>query len=90
MPLVKEAKWQLAIENIFGKEWWGEDGIWKYDVQGREEEVTFREVVDAHPVVKKWVERVGHEMKNAGVKLGRFQGRQWEDGRVGDREAQVG
>ncbi len=87
--LVKEARGQLAIENIFGREWWGEDGIWKYEVQGEEEEVTFREVVDAHPIVKRWVERVDQEMKSAGIKVGRFQGREWEEGRVCEGEAEV-
>lgn len=84
--LVKEARETLAIENIFGREWWGEDGIWKYEVQGKEE-VTFREVVDAHPLVGRWVERVDQEMKIAGVNVGRFAGREWEEGRVGNGEA---
>lgn len=87
--LLKEAREHLAIEKIFGREWWGEDGIWRYDVQGREEEVTFREVVDAHPLVRRWVERVDQEMKIAGVKMGRFEGREWEEGRVGNWEAEV-
>ncbi|KAL9071121.1 MAG: hypothetical protein Q9161_004460 [Pseudevernia consocians] len=88
--LLKEAREHLVIEKIFGREWWGEDGIWRYDVQGREEEVTFRRVVDAHPLVRRWVERLDQEMKNAGVKMGRFEGREWEEGRVGNGEAEVG
>ena len=85
--LVKEARETLDIEIIFGREWWGEDGIWKYEVQGKEEEVTFREVVDAHPLVKRWIDRVDQEMKIAGVNVGRFAGREWEEGRVGNGEA---
>lgn len=84
--LVKEAREQLAIEKVFGREWWGEDGIWRYEVEGEEEEVTFREVVDAHPLVKEWVERAEQEMKIAGVKAGRFEGREWEQGRVDNEE----
>ena len=86
-PMVKEAKEQLNLEKIFGREWWGEDGIWKYEVHGKQEEVTFPEVVNAHPLVRKWVERVEHEIEIAGVKVGRFQGREWEEGRMGDEEA---
>ena len=88
--LLKEAREQLAIEKIFGKEWWGEDGIWKYEVRGTEGEVTFREVVDAHPLVRRWVERVDQEMKIAGVEVGRFEGKEWEEGRVGNGEAELG
>ena len=84
---VKEAKEQLALEKIFGKEWWGEDGIWRYEVHAKEEEVTFREVANAHPLVKRWVEKVEQEMRIAGVTVGRFQGREWEEGRVGNGEA---
>ena len=81
--LLEEAREQLAIEKIFGSEWWGEDGVWRYEVLGNEEEVTFPEVVDAHPLVKRWVERVDREMNIAGVKMGGFRGREWEEGRVG-------
>lgn len=88
--LVKEAREQLAIEKVFGREWWGEDGTWRYQVEGEEEEATFREVVDAHPLVRRWVERVDQEMKIAGVTVGRFEGREWEQGRVGNGEAEVG
>ena len=80
--LVKEAGEHLTLEKIFGREWWGEDGIWKYEVQRKEEEVTFPEVVSAHPLVRKWVEKVEQEMKIAGINVGRFQGREWEEGRV--------
>lgn len=88
--LAKEAREDLAIETVFGREWWAEDGIWRYEVQGKEDEVTFREVVDAHPLVRRWVEKVDQEMKIAGVKMGRFEGRGWEEGRVGNGEAEVG
>ena len=80
--LLKEAKGQLALEKIFEREWWGEDGIWRYEVQEKEREVTFPEVVNAHPLLRKWVEKAEQEMEAAGVKVGRFQGREWEEGRV--------
>lgn len=85
--LVKDARAQLALDKLFGREWWGEDGIWKYEVQGKEEDVTFREVVDAHPLMRRWAEKVEQEMEIAGIKVGRFQGRAWEEGRVGNGEA---
>lgn len=30
--LVREARQELAIEKVFGREWWGEDGIWRFEV----------------------------------------------------------
>ena len=90
MLLMKEAREHLAVEKVFGREWWGEDGIWIYEVQGKQEEVTFHEVADAHPLVKRWTQRVDYEMNMAGLKAGNFEGRGWEEGRVGDAEAEVG
>lgn len=31
--LLAEAKTELALEKVFGKDWWGEDGIWKFPVE---------------------------------------------------------
>ncbi|KAM0803390.1 hypothetical protein BDR22DRAFT_785043, partial [Usnea florida] len=75
LQLLKEATEHLAMGKIFERQWWGEDGIWRYEVHGKDEEVTFREVVDAHPLVRKWMVRIDEEMKIVGVKVGRFEGR---------------
>ncbi|OAL05871.1 hypothetical protein IQ06DRAFT_289944 [Phaeosphaeriaceae sp. SRC1lsM3a] len=45
---------ELAIQELLGQQWVDEDGIWNWDVQGIEEEPTFREVADQHPAVYKW------------------------------------
>ena len=89
--LLGEAEEQLALESVFGKEWWGEDGVWKYEVQtkdgssGMEEGATsFWDVVDAHPLVVKWTELVKLEMEIAGIQKGRFEGAEWERGRIED------
>ncbi|KAI5208460.1 hypothetical protein AUEXF2481DRAFT_30642 [Aureobasidium subglaciale EXF-2481] len=53
------ARGELGLQSLFGREWFGEDGIWTFEVEGVEEEdVTFRDVADAHPVVGKWVAEV--------------------------------
>ncbi|MCJ1423367.1 Essential protein Yae1, N terminal [Sticta canariensis] len=31
--LLAEAKTELALEKVFGQEWWGEDGMWKFAVE---------------------------------------------------------
>lgn len=67
--LVKEAREALGMKEIFGEEWWDKDRIRKYEVQGKKEEITIREVVNSHPVVRRWLDRVDEEMKIAGLKM---------------------
>lgn len=83
------AREELAVERVFGREFWGEDGVWRYAVRkaggdGDEEgEVTFQEVVEQHPLVKEWVERARGEMRRWGIREGVFEGDEWERGRIG-------
>ena len=48
------ARRELIVPNLFGREYFGEDGIWTYAVPGKEEDVMLREVVNAHPLIYKW------------------------------------
>ena len=80
--LLKQAREQLGLEKVFAKEYWDEDGIWTYAVKAEGEEPSFQEVVGQHPVVKEWSERVEEEMESAGVRLGKFEGSEWEAGRI--------
>ncbi len=79
--LVRQAREELSVERVFGREWWG-DGGWRYEVVGGEE-VTWMEVVGQHPVVRVWEGRVGGEVEGRGVGVGVFEGEGWEGGRVG-------
>ncbi|KAF2655077.1 hypothetical protein K491DRAFT_704833 [Lophiostoma macrostomum CBS 122681] len=56
--LAKAAQKELAIEELLGQRWVDDEGIWKWDVRGKEDDPNFREVADQHPVVKKWDEKV--------------------------------
>lgn len=92
--LLAEAKQELKIEIIFGKEWWGEDGVWKFEVGGIKEvgqmvgeEVTFEQVAENHPLLQKWLYRTGDEMKRLGITEGRFEGEEWESGRTKESDA---
>lgn len=80
--ILKEARDALSVEKVFARGVWGEDGVWGYEVAGKEEEVTFEEVTDAHPVLKNWTSRVKEEMDRFGVEEGRFKGEEWERGRI--------
>lgn len=63
------------------------DGLGKEKGDGDEawgkREVTFKEVVDCHPVLREWVGRVRREMDRWGIREdGGFGGAEWEAGRV--------
>ncbi|KAL9127902.1 MAG: hypothetical protein Q9217_003312 [Psora testacea] len=84
--LLGEGRRELSLEMVFNRDLWGEDGVWRYDVHSEkydkdgEADITFREVVEWHPVVRKWAAVVEKEMQKAAVGTGRFEGAEWERG----------
>ncbi|KAF1982831.1 hypothetical protein K402DRAFT_313371, partial [Aulographum hederae CBS 113979] len=55
IALWAQARQELEMENVFGKEYFGEGGGWMYELEGVEEEhVTFRDVAERHPAVARW------------------------------------
>lgn len=70
--LFEAAKKDLSAQSVFGTEWWGQDGIWKYDVPGEKEgkEVVFPDVAAAHPLVQKWERVVNEEINKWALDLG--------------------
>lgn len=69
--LMGDARKELRTESVFGREWWGEDGIWRFEVPGEGEgEVTFVDVAGAHPLVTKWEKVVEGEVERWGLDLG--------------------
>ncbi|KAL8727934.1 MAG: hypothetical protein Q9181_005516 [Wetmoreana brouardii] len=68
--LLAQAREELNVETLFGKAFWGSDGLWAYDVRGaveKEGDVTFWGVADQHPAVRKWLERVRDEVRKVGL-----------------------
>lgn len=65
----EEAQEDLKMEILFGKEYFGPDGIWLYGVPGAEDETTFKEVAMAHPVLHAWVEEVRACAKKYGLAI---------------------
>ena len=67
--LLRVAKSELSVEHIFGEPYWRDNGMWAYDVNlaDGEELSSFRQVVEAHPVVRKWIEAVELEVNRAGL-----------------------
>ncbi|KAI4210408.1 MAG: hypothetical protein LQ351_006775 [Letrouitia transgressa] len=73
--LVQEAREQLRVERIFGKEFWKSDGTWGYDageMKGLEEQGdrAFWEVADRHPAIRFWMQRLRDEIRKAGLENG--------------------
>jgi hypothetical protein len=60
---------ELAIEELLGRQWVDEEGIWKWGVVGKEDDPTFREVSDQHPLVTKWMSVVEEFAKRWDVDL---------------------
>ncbi|KAF2397514.1 hypothetical protein EJ06DRAFT_533118 [Trichodelitschia bisporula] len=70
---------ELDMKRVFGREWFGEDGVWRFDVPGDEGEITFREVARAHPLVRRWVERAKRLADELGVDLEVLKGEEGEE-----------
>lgn len=71
--LWESAKTELAIEKLLGQAWVDEEGIFKWEVKGAEDEPTFREVADQHPDVKRWMGKVQEMARAWGVDLRRLE-----------------
>jgi hypothetical protein len=66
--LEKEAREELTVEEILGKRWWnweaaGDEDVWRFEVGDTStsavtaeihEEISWQQIVDAHPLIKKW------------------------------------
>ncbi|KAH7317860.1 essential protein-like protein Yae1 [Rhexocercosporidium sp. MPI-PUGE-AT-0058] len=77
--LVGEATEDLSTKSVFAKEFWGEDGVWRFEVEGEKEgegkgEVLFPDVAAAHPLVRKWEGFVEEEVRRWGFDLGILDG----------------
>ncbi|PVI00207.1 hypothetical protein DM02DRAFT_401108 [Periconia macrospinosa] len=76
--LCDEAQAELAIEELLGQKWIDEEGIWRWEVEGKDEEVTFKEVAEQHPVMKTWMARIRDLAEKWGVDLKAAEGEEDE------------
>ncbi|KAI9677818.1 MAG: Essential protein Yae1, N terminal [Bathelium mastoideum] len=56
--VLARAQTELAVQSLFGLEYFGEEGTWMYEVPDEEGEITFDEVVNAHPLVQRWTKTI--------------------------------
>lgn len=71
--LFKSAKTELSTEAVFAREFWDEDGIWKFAVANADDEegeVLFEHVADAHPLLKKWKAIMEKQVEDCGLRIG--------------------
>ncbi|KAF4634681.1 hypothetical protein G7Y89_g3417 [Cudoniella acicularis] len=71
--LFASATVELKTESVFARQWWGEDGIWKFEVLGEGYEgmdVVFSDVAGAHPLVTKWERILDKEVQKWSLDLG--------------------
>jgi hypothetical protein len=66
--LVIKARNELRTEGVFGKEYWGTDGIWTYEV--KEGDGGWKDVVDAHPLIESWEKVVKTEVDRVALDTG--------------------
>ncbi|KAI9640050.1 Essential protein Yae1, N terminal [Ciborinia camelliae] len=85
--LLKRAKEELKTEKVFAREWWGEDGIWKFEVPGEKEgkEVVFPDVAAAHPLLQKWEGIVGEEIQRWSLDMELMEGNEEDAVPVGQQ-----
>ena len=69
IELFIKAREDLGLKRLFSSEWFGEDGIWKFEVEGGESEVTFRDVADGHPLIREWTEEVESLKQKFGIEI---------------------
>ncbi|KAJ5040574.1 uncharacterized protein L3040_006226 [Drepanopeziza brunnea f. sp. 'multigermtubi'] len=84
-----EARGELRTEVVFGREFWGEDGVWRFEVPGdgkEGSEVVFSDVAGAHPLVRKWEGLVAEEVRRWGLDLGILDGEGGEEEVMGEKK----
>ncbi|CAI6335671.1 unnamed protein product [Periconia digitata] len=67
--LWNEAQTELAIQELLSQKWIDEEGIWQWEVEGKDDEVTFKEVAEQHPVMKMWMSKVRDLADKWGIDL---------------------
>ncbi|KAK7628509.1 hypothetical protein IWX50DRAFT_622674, partial [Phyllosticta citricarpa] len=83
--LLQLAREELDVGSLFGPQYFDEEGIWRFDVDGNEDDITFEVVAARHPVVAKWEKTVEQLARDLDLDLWRLDRRAREDQR-GDAE----
>ncbi|KAK6502198.1 hypothetical protein TWF506_002786 [Arthrobotrys conoides] len=63
------AKQELALEKVFGRDYFGEDGVWKWAAEEEDGEMTFDDIILQHPLIVKWGDIVNKQAEELGLDL---------------------
>jgi hypothetical protein len=92
--LIEEANVELGLRSIFAEKYWNVDGTWKYAIessvpvkQADEPEMLFTDVAKAHPLLRKWTQKVEEHGKRWGVSEQHVKGWLEDDIQAGEGEA---
>ncbi|KAK8239822.1 hypothetical protein IWZ00DRAFT_445222 [Phyllosticta capitalensis] len=80
--LLAQARAELDVAALVGPEFFDDEGIWRFGVDGQEDEVTFAVVAAQHPVVARWMKVVEELASDLRLDLGVLDRR----GRGGEEE----
>ncbi|KAK1082471.1 Essential protein Yae1, N terminal [Friedmanniomyces endolithicus] len=73
LVLLRAAQLELDISRLCGKDYFGEDGLWLYGVPEHlagEHGMTFERIAAAHPIPRKWTDKVMEVSEQLGLQLG--------------------
>ena len=70
----KQLREDLSISRLMSPEYIDQDGTWKWSVESKAEDVTPREVANAHPLILKWRNVVKEYMARADIARNRLFG----------------
>lgn len=89
-----QAQEELKVERLLGRDFFGPDGIWLYEVPGQdanddELQATFQDVADAHPVLKIWRQRIQNLTHSVGLSLRLTEGMQKRRTSASENEMQA-
>ncbi|KAK8155164.1 hypothetical protein BKA80DRAFT_313206 [Phyllosticta citrichinensis] len=85
--LLQQAREELAVVALFSPQYFDEEGIWRFHVDGHEEDITFEVVAAQHPLIVKWTAAVEQLARDLDLDLDRLDRRAREDHSAGEQAA---
>ncbi|KAK7537096.1 uncharacterized protein J3D65DRAFT_365322 [Phyllosticta citribraziliensis] len=85
--LLQQAREELDVAALFSPQYFDGEGIWRFHVDGHEEDITFEVVAAQHPLIVKWTAAVEQLARDLDLDLDRLDRRAREDHSAGDQAA---
>ena len=87
--ICKKMKEDLTLEKVFDRKWWDDDELWNTGCHLQQPDdktngISIQEIIDSHPLIERWSLVLKEERKRLHLREGRFEGPEWEKGRIED------